>query len=427
MAATVLRGVRSADGTVGDLAFDKGRLIDPADAGRGARRIDAAGLMVLPGLVDLHTHLREPGREDAETVRTGTLAAARGGYTACFAMPNTDPVADTAEAVRRLAALGRRDGAAEVIPVGAITYGLAGRETTDFQRLHEAAGVTVFSDDGRCVRDAAVMRAAFQAVRRFGGVLAQHSQDDDLAGPRACCGSPARAERLGLPEWPAVAESAIVARDVQLAQDSGGALHVCHVSTAESVEILRWAKARGLPVTAEATPHHLLLGAAAVETLDTVYKVNPPLRDDEDAEALRAGLADGAIDAVATDHAPHAPADKALPFPEARPGMIGLEQSLAAVMETMILTGRLSWPALVQRMSAAPARIGGAADRQGRRLAVGEPAAFVLIDPTRRTLVNREDSLSKSRNNPYHGLDLPDPVVLTCWRGQLTYDGLAAA
>jgi dihydroorotase len=419
----LLRGVTLPDGRTADLAVRGSRLVEPAEAAPGARRIDAAGLLALPGLVDLHTHLRQPGGEAAETVRSGTLAAARGGYTAVFAMANTDPVTDTADAARRVAELGRRDGSAEVVPIGAITRGLAGADLADLADL-AAAGVTVFSDDGRAVMDVRLMRAAGRAVAAFGGVLAQHSQDDRLAGPRACCHESAWSDRLGLPPWPAVAESVIVARDVQLAQDTGCRLHVCHVSTAEAVEVIRWAKARGIRVTAEVTPHHLLLGTVETASLDTVYKVNPPLRTDEHIEAVRAALAAGVIDAVATDHAPHTAAAKDHPFPEARPGMIGLEQALAAVMETMVLPGRMGWAAVANRLSAAPARIGGVASRQGRPLRPGEPANLVLVDPSRRAVVDRDASCSSSRNNPYHGRDLPDPVLLTLWRGRPTYDAL---
>jgi dihydroorotase len=425
MTAFLLRQVGLADGTSTDVAIRGGRLVDPADLTAEARTIEAAGLIVLPALVDLHTHLRQPGREDAETIRTGTLAAARGGYTACFAMPNTDPVTDTAAAAGRLVTVARREASAEVIPVGAMTRSLAGVELADIRLMNAAIGVSVFSDDGRCVQDAKVMRSVCRAVRLCDGVVAQHSQDDNLADARACCHESEYSARLGLPPWPAVAESVIVARDVQLAQDTGVRLHVCHVSTAESVEILRWAKARGIRVTAEVTPHHLLLGTSELESLDTTYKVNPPLRTDEHIEALRAALADGTIDVVATDHAPHTAADKDLPFDQARPGMIGLEQSLGVVLETLLNPGRIDWPTLVERMSHAPARIGRIAARQGRPLAIGEPAHLVLVDPTRRAVVDPAASASKARNNPYAGRQLPDPVVMTWWQGRLTYDGLA--
>ncbi|MDR1806595.1 MAG: dihydroorotase [Propionibacteriaceae bacterium] len=418
----LVRGVTLPDASVTDLGVRGGRFADPADLAR-PRVIDAAGLIALPGLVDLHTHLRQPGGEAAETVRSGTLAAARGGFTAVFAMPNTDPVTDTPARAAAVAALGRAEGSAEVVPVGAITVGQLGTTVADLAALHAELGLVFFSDDGRCVQDARVMRAAFRAAARFGGVLAQHSQDADLAGPTACCHESELSERFGLEPWPAVAESAIVARDVQLARDTGGRLHVCHVSTAESVEVIRWAKARGIHVTAEVTPHHLLLGTALLASGDTTFKVNPPLAGDEHIAAVRAGLADGTIDAVATDHAPHTAAAKAQPFPLAKPGMVGLEQALGVVIETMVTPGRLSWADVARVLSSAPARIGGLA-HQGRAVAVGEPANVTLIDPSRRTRVQRDNTASLSRNNPYVGLDLPDPVRLTCWQGHVTHEDL---
>ncbi|MDR1386398.1 MAG: dihydroorotase [Propionibacteriaceae bacterium] len=422
MTEWLLRGVRLADGGRRDLAIKGELLVEAADLGPNRRAVEADGLMALPGLVDLHTHLRQPGGEEAETVASGTRAAARGGYTACFAMANTDPVTDTGEAASHLADLGRREGWAEVRPVGAITKGLAGQELAELGLMHRA-GVDLFSDDGRCVQNAQVMRRALEYVKDFGGVLAQHSQDDDLAGPGACCHESAIGGRLGLPPWPPAAESAIVARDIELVRLTGGRLHVCHVSSAESVDLIRWAKARRLPVTAEVTPHHLLLGTVELEGYDTTYKVNPPLRTEEHSEALRQALADGVIDAVATDHAPHTPQDKDHPFDVARPGMIGLEQALAVVLETMVLTGRMDWSGLVERMSAAPARIGRVSDHQGRPLEPGQPANLVLIDPQRRRTVDKATSLSLARNNPYHGRDLPDPVLATFWRGRATYGG----
>jgi len=414
-------GARTADGVARDLHIRDGVLVDAADAAPDAERIDADGLLALPGLVDLHTHLREPGREDAETVASGTRAAARGGFTCVHAMPNTDPVTDTAEAAEYVAALGVRDGSCQVVPVGAISKGLAGEELAELGMMaRSSAKVRVFSDDGRCVTDSLLMRRALTYVTAFDGVIAQHSQDTRLAGPGACCHESEISGRLGLTGWPAQAESVIIARDVQLAELAGARLHVCHVSTAEGVEVIRWAKARGVQVTAEATPHHLLLDTALVGGFDTVFKVNPPLRTDEHREAVREALADGTIDAVATDHAPHAAQDKDHPFDVALPGMLGLEQALGVVLEAMVNTGRMSWPTLVDRMSAAPARIGRVAG-QGRPLTIGEPANVVLVDPTARAVVDRDQSASRSRNNPYHGLDLPDPVVATIWAGRITH------
>ncbi len=421
MKPLLIKGATMADGTRRDLFVREGVLLDPAEAGAEAERIDAEGLLALPGLVDLHTHLREPGREDTETVATGTMAAARGGFTCVHAMANTNPVTDTAEAAEHIADLGRRTGHCQVVPVGAITKGLAGEELAELGLMAKSrAHVRVFSDDGRCVGDSLLMRRALTYVKAFDGVIAQHSQDTRLAGASACCHESEISGRLGLPGWPAQAESIIIARDVQLAELTGSRIHVCHVSTAEGVDVVRWAKQRGIDVTAEVTPHHLLLDTPLVEGFDTTFKVNPPLRTSEHLEAVREALADGTIDVVGTDHAPHAREDKDHPFDVALPGMLGLEQALAVVMEVMVNTGRMDWPTLVRRMSSTPAHIGRVAG-QGRPLAIGEPANLVLVDPAARAVVDRDASASKSRNNPYHGRDLPDPVVATIWAGRVTY------
>ena len=417
----LITGATLADGSRCDLYLSGGLIADPASAPAGVERFDADGLLALPGLVDLHTHLREPGREDAEPVDSGTAPAARGGFTCVHAMANTNPVTDTAEAAEYVAGLGQREGHCEVRVVGAITKGLAGEELAELGLMaNSGARVRVFSDDGRCVGDSQLMRRALSYVRSFDGVVAQHSQDTQLAGPGACCHESEWSGRLGLPGWPSQAESIIVARDVQLAELTDSRVHVCHVSTAESVDIVRWAKKRGIKVTAEATPHHLLLDTPLVAGYDTTFKVNPPLRTSEHLEAVREALADGTIDIVGTDHAPHARQDKDHPFDVALPGMIGLEQALSVVMEVMVNTGRMDWPTVVERMSSAPARI-GQVDGQGRPLAVGEPANLVLVDPSARAVVDRDASRSRSRNNPYHGRELPDPVVVTFWKGAVTY------
>ncbi len=404
-----------------DLLIRDGVFVDPASAGPDAVRLDADGLVVLPGLVDLHTHLREPGREDAETVETGTLAAARGGFTAVLAMANTSPVTDTAEAALHVAALGRRGGHAQVVPVGAVSKGLAGAELAELGLMARSeAGVRVFSDDGHCVSDPRLMRRALEYVRAFDGVIAQHAQDPQLAGRDACCHEGEISGRLGLPGWPAAAEATVVARDVQLAELTRSRLHVCHVSTAETVDVLRWAKQRGVDVTAEVTPHHLLLTTDEVVGYDPTYKVNPPLRPAEHVAALRDALSDGTIDAVATDHAPHARHDKEHAFAEAAFGMLGLETALAVVVETMVNPGRLGWEQVALRMSTVPAHIARLRG-QGRPLAVGEPGNLTLVDPTARTVVDRAASASLSRNNPWHGRDLPDPVVATVWAGAVTH------
>ncbi len=416
----VITGATLADGSALDFAVVDGRIAEVGDAPGDAEQVDAAGLVALPGLVDLHTHLREPGKEDAETVASGTRAAARGGYTAVFAMPNLTPATDTAEAAQYVAELGRRDGHCEVVPIGAVTKGRDGVELAELGLMAEH-GVRVFSDDGSCVHDPLIMRRALTYLKTYDGVLAQHAQDPRLAGPSACCHESEISGRLGLPAWPSIAESTIIARDVQIAEFTGGRYHACHISTAESVDVIRWAKKRGkAQVTAEVTPHHLLLDTPHVESFDTTFKVNPPLRTSEHIEALREALVDGTIDVIGTDHAPHTVEDKDHPFDVASPGMVGLEEALAVVMELFVNTGRMDWAAVVDRMSAAPARI-GRLPHQGRPIAVGEPANLVLVDPARRATVDRARSASKSRNNPYHGLDLPDPVELTVWAGAVTH------
>jgi dihydroorotase len=387
---------------------------------RPAEVIDADGLVALPGLVDLHTHLREPGREDAETIESGSAAAAVGGYTAVLAMANTTPVTDTAEAAERVLDLGRAAGLADVVPVGAVTKGLAGEELAELGLMHRSrARVTVFSDDGRCVHDARVMRRALEYVRAFGGVVSQHAQDPHLAGPQACAHEGELSGRLGLPGWPGVAEESIVARDVMLARHTGSRVHVAHVSTAATVEVIRWAKAQGIAVTAEVTPHHLALTTDLLAGYDPVYKVNPPLRPQEDVDALREALADGTIDAVATDHAPHARHDKEHAFVDAAFGMLGLETALSVVSDVMVTSGRLDWAAVARVMSVNPARIAGLSDH-GRELEVGSPANLTLVDPTATVTVDRGASLSLSRNNPWHGRTLRGAVHATLLRGHVT-------
>jgi dihydroorotase len=391
----------------------------------GAQRLDGGGLVALPGLVDLHTHLREPGREDAETVETGSRAAALGGYTAVHAMANTEPTADTAGVVEQVWRLGREAGLTDVRPVGAVTVGLAGTQLAELGAMAEsAARVRVFSDDGRPVADAALMRRALEYVKAFGGVVAQHAEEPRLT-EGAQLNEGAVAARLGLAGWPAAAEEAMVARDVLLAGHVGSRLHVCHVSTAGSVEILRWAKAKGWRVTAEVTPHHLLLTDELAAGYDPIFKVNPPLRTADDVAALRAGLAEGIIDAVATDHAPHAVEDKETEWAAAKPGMLGLQTALSIVISTMVDSGRLSWREVADRMSAAPAAIGGL-HGHGRGLVEGVPAHLVLLDPTARWTVDPAELASRSRNTPYAGRQLPGRVVSTFLRGNPTVlDGKA--
>jgi len=380
--------------------------------------IDANGLVALPGLVDLHTHLREPGREDAETITSGSAAAAMGGFTAILAMANTSPVTDTAEAAERVLDLGRLCGLVDVQPVGAVTKGIGGEELAELGLMARSrAKVRVFSDDGRCVDDARVMRRALEYVRAFGGVVSQHAQDPKLADHLACCHEGELSGRLGLPGWPGVAEEVIVARDVMLARHTGSRVHIAHVSTAGSVEVIRWAKAQGISVTAEVTPHHLMLTTDLLVGYDPTFKVNPPLRPSEDVEVLRAALADGTIDAVATDHAPHARHDKEHTFDNAAFGMLGLETALSVISDVMVGSDLLDWAGVAQVMSVRPARIAGLSGH-GRPIAAGEPANLTLVDPSATVTVDRDASMSLSRNNPWHGRRLTGAVHATLLRGR---------
>jgi dihydroorotase len=424
--AWLIRGARPLGGDPADILLAGGLIEEIGAIGSrdGAQLLDAAGLIALPGLVDLHTHLREPGREDAETVETGTAAAALGGFTAVHAMANTDPVADTAGVVEQIWRLGRRAGYCDVRPVGAVTTGLAGSRLAELGAMADSpARVRVFSDDGRCVSDAVLMRRALEYVKAFDGVIAQHAQE-----PRLTDGAQMNegevSGHLGLPGWPAVAEEAIIARDCLLTAHVGSALHVCHVSTAGSVEIIRWAKSKGWRVTAEVTPHHLLLTDDLAASYDPVFKVNPPLRTESDVAALRAGLADGTIDCVATDHAPHPPEDKEAEWQAAAFGMTGLETALRVVQDAMVETGLLDWAGVANRMSARPAVIGrldgDGAELHGRPLAAGSPANLVLYDPAAREVVDPGTHASRSRNSPFAGMTLPGRVVATFLRGTPT-------
>jgi dihydroorotase len=384
----------------------------------GARVLDADGLIALPGLVDLHTHLREPGREDAETVETGTAAAALGGYTAVHAMANTEPVADTAGVVEQVWRLGRAAGHCDVQPVGAVTVGLGGVRLAELGTMADsAARVRVFSDDGRCVADPLLMRRALEYVKAFDGVIAQHAQEPRLT-EGAQLNEGEMSASLGLAGWPAVAEEAIIARDCLLAAHVGSALHICHVSTAGSVEIIRWAKSKGWLVTAEVTPHHLMLTDELAAGYDPVFKVNPPLRTAADVAELRRALADGTIDCVATDHAPHPVEAKETEWAEAAFGMTGLETALRVVQHTMVDTGLLDWPRVADRMSVRPARIGRLAGH-GIPIQVGAPANLTLYDqaaPAEAVV----PGVSKSRNTPFAGMELPGRVVATFLRGTPT-------
>jgi dihydroorotase len=399
------------DGLIAEL----GTRVDVA----GAEVLDAGGLVVLPGLVDLHAHLREPGREDTETIATASAAAALGGYTALFAMANTDPVADTAVVVEYVYRRGREVGLVDVHPVGAVTAGLGGERLAELGAMAgSAAAVRMFSDDGLCVHDSLLMRRALEYTRGLGGVVAQHAED-----PRLTAGAQAHeghvAARLGLAGWPRAAEEFIVARDCLLARDADAALHICHVSTAGTVELLRWAKQRGIPVSAEVTPHHMLLTDERLAGYDPVNKVNPPLRTAADTEALRVALAEGIVDCVATDHAPHAAQDKDCEWSAARPGMLGLQTALSVVVATMVQPGLLDWRGVARVMSERPAQIGKAID-QGRPIAVGQPATLILVDPDTTWTVRGAQLASLADNTPYEGMELPGRVVVSMLRGHIT-------
>jgi dihydroorotase len=417
----LIRGAAVLGAEPTDLLLEDGRITEtgPSLSKAGAEVVDAEGLVALPGLVDLHTHLREPGREDAETVESGTRAAALGGFTAVHAMANTDPVADTAGVVEQVWRLGREAGHCDVVPVGAVTVGLGGQRLAELGAMADsAARVRVFSDDGRCVSDPVLMRRALEYVKAFDGVVAQHAQEPRLTED-AQMNEGELSGRLGLRGWPAVAEEAIIARDALLTAHVGSRLHVCHVSTAGSVEIVRWAKSKGWNVTAEACPHHLLLTDELAATYDPIYKVNPPLRSSADVEALRLGLADGTIDVVATDHAPHPHEDKDCEWQAAAFGMLGLETALSVVQQTMVDTGLIDWAGVATRMSTTPARIGRLSGH-GRPVAAGEPANLVLYDPAFSKVVDATELASLSRNTPYAGRELPGRVVATFLRGNPT-------
>jgi len=432
----LIMGARPLGGDPADILIEGTTIaaVMPAEAGGAdvaddtVTVLDASNLIALPGLVDLHAHLREPGREDAETVASGTAAAALGGFTAIHAMANTEPVADTAGVVEQVWRLGRQAGNCDVRPVGAVTAGLGGAQLAELGAMADsAARVRVFSDDGQCVADATLMRRALEYVKAFDGVIAQHAQE-----PRLTAGAQVNegeiSARLGLTGWPAVAEEAIVARDCLLAAHVGSAVHICHTSTAGSVEIIRWAKSKGWQVTAEVTPHHLLLTDDLAVGYDPVYKVNPPLRTAADVAALRAALADGTIDCVATDHAPHPAESKETEWSQASFGMTGLETALRVVHEAMVSTGLLDWSGVADRMSVRPAAIGrigapavGLGDqRHGCPIAPGSPANLVLYDPEPIAPVDPTAHVSRSRNTAFAGLKLPGRVVATFLRGRPT-------
>jgi dihydroorotase len=418
----VITGARLLGGDSADIVVEHGVITDVGTglSRSGARVIDAAGLIALPGLVDLHTHLREPGFETSETVLSGTRAAAAGGFTAVFAMPNTQPVADTAGVVEQELALGEAAGYATVQPIGAVTVGQKGERLAELGAMAASrARVRVFSDDGSCVWDPLIMRRALEYVKSFDGVIAQHAQDPRLTQNAQMNEGVVSAE-LGLAGWPAVAEESIIARDVLLAEHVGSRLHVCHLSTAGSVDLFRWAKKRGVQVTAEVTPHHLLLTDDLVRGYDARYKVNPPLRTAEDVQAVREGLADGTIDIVATDHAPHPEENKACEWQAAANGMVGLESALRVVHQAMVQTGMLEWSDVARVMSTAPARIG---QLEGfGSLAAGSAAHVTLYDPSAPGVFTDADLHGRSHNSPYLGRELPGRVQWTIHGGITTVE-----
>jgi dihydroorotase len=416
----IIRGARLFGDTSGDVFIVDGVIREVGKVSSSAERIiDADGLVALPGLVDLHTHLREPGGEGAETILSGSMAAARGGFTAVHAMANTNPVADTANVVERVAELGRQAGFVEVRPVGAVTKGLGGEQLADIGAMaRSSARVTVFSDDGKCVGDSLLMRRALEYVSTFGGVIAQHAQDPRLTID-SLVNEGAVSSELGLRGWPSVAEESIIARDVLLAEYVGARLHVCHLSTAGSVDVIRWAKRRGIAVTAEVTPHHLLLTDERVRTNSPIFKVNPPLRTAEDVEALRAAVADGTIDIVATDHAPHASSTKDCTWHDASFGMVGLESALPVVLATLVEPGHITWRDVARILSITPAAIGGV-DGYAVPLTAGTPANITLVDPNDRAEWDATRLAGKSSNTPYLGIELPGRIVGTIFNGSET-------
>lgn len=382
--------------------------------------IDAAGKLLIPGLVDLHTHLREPGREDSETVKTGSEAAVAGGYTAISAMANTNPVADTAGVVEQIYRLGKDTNLCEVNPIGAVTKGLKGEQLAEIGAMADSiARVRIFSDDGNCVSDPLIMRRALEYVKTFNGIIAQHAQEPRLT-VNAQMNEGSVSAKIGLTGWPAIAEEAIIARDILLTEHVQSRLHICHVTTAGGVELIRWAKARGIAVTAEVTPHHLLLTDDLVENYDPIYKVNPPLRTEKDVMALREGLAEGVIDIVATDHAPHPSEDKDCEWQAAAFGMVGLETALSVVIKTMIESKLMSWSDLVNRMSTRPAEIAGYKN-QGKQIAEGVEANLVILDPALSWTVNRNELRSKSKNTPFNMMSLPGVITDVFYAGKQVF------
>ena len=415
-----IKGAKDSSGRVGDYFVSDGVFVNEGELSSSAKEIDAKGLTILPGFVDLHTHWLEPGREDAETVLTGSMAAATGGFTAISAMPNTLPVADTAGFVEQVFRLGKHHGMCDVFPIGAVTVGQGGTQLAELSAMNQSeAAVRIFSDDGHCVSDPLVMRRALEYVKTFDGIIAQHAQDPRLTQDSQMNEGEISA-RLGLKGWPAVAEEAIIARDVLLAEHVDSRLHICHVTTAGGVEIIRTAKKRGIKVTAEVTPHHLLLTDDLAESYDPVYKVNPPLRTKDDVQALREGLADGTIDIIATDHAPHPHESKDCEWSAAAFGMVGLETAFSIAYLAMVETKLLTLTQLVDRMSKTPSQIGRYPGHGS--IALGAGANFTLVDLDLKWKVERLRLASKSKNTPFDGMVLPGVITKTFHNGALVYE-----
>jgi len=414
-----INNAKLADNSVVDLEINNGVISKLGkSSGKQTDGIDATGKLLLPGLVDLHTHLREPGREDSETVLTGSQAAVAGGYTAISSMANTNPVADTAGVVEQIYRLGKEAGLCDVNPIGAVTKGLNGEQLAELGAMADSiAGVRMFSDDGKCVSDPLIMRRALEYVKTFNGIIAQHPQEPRLT-INAQMNEGSVSARIGLPGWPAIAEEAIIARDILLAEHVQSRLHICHLTTAGGVELVRWAKQRGIQVTAEVTPHHLLLTDDLVENYDPIYKVNPPLRTQKDVMALREGLAEGIIDIVATDHAPHPAEDKDCEWQAAAFGMVGLETAFSVVVKTMIESKLMSWTDLADRMSVKPAQIAGY-KQQGQVIAENAAANLILVDTASSWQVERNNLKSKSKNTPFDGMNLPAVISDVIYNGKL--------
>lgn len=414
---TVLKGgtvVDSRGERTADVAIEDGLVVEVGSSLSGSRNVDVSGCVVAPGFVDLHAHLREPGKEEAETIETGSRAGAKGGYTALVAMPNTDPAQDSVAVIDFVREQGKRAGLVDVVPSGCITLGRKGEALAPMAEL-AAAGVRIFTDDGNGVQDELLMRRAMEYAKGLGVTLAQHCEVSSLTKGAVmnecqCCTS------LGLPGWPSIAEELMVFRDIELARLTGARVHFLHLSTARSVELVRAAKRDGLPVTAEVTPHHLSLDETKLATFDTVFKVNPPLRSPNDIAALREGLRDGTIDALATDHAPHPRRDKELSLDQAPPGMLGLETALGVALSVL----NVDLTHLVRVMSINPARIAGISDRHGRDVQPGAPANLVVFDPNAMWQVEPEHLASKSRNTPFVGMKLRGKVRHTVFDGEFT-------